>query len=394
MGGRLDFVAGLYYFNEIYEIGETVNLGAKLCDLIAAARRPVCLAGPLQGATRFDFKQVTDSYAVFGQATFAITETLDFTGGVRYSKDRKDGDLVSILFNPAASVRAADTALGLELDSGQTTYRANLAYRPTRDLMFFATYSTGFKSAGLEASNGATLGMNRLFDPETTTNYEVGAKSELLDRRLVLNATVFRTDIEEFQLRSFNGTVFTVRNAGSIRQQGVEFDVTARPVDGLTLSLAGIRLDSEYTDFRNAPGLPGFGGVQDLTGTRAPFSPKWQGVLSGRYEGDLPWGGLRFSVASNLSFQSKVNYGSDNSRQADEPGYVLLGARVGVSDPDRGWEVYASGENLTDTNYCSLRAAHTFNGPLGLNDPVTGGTVMRCYLGEPTNVRVGARIDF
>lgn len=396
---RLRFVAGLYQFHERYEIGEEVNLGSQFCDTIIAiaapARLAACRAGPLTKATYFDFAQVTDSVAAFGQATFNLTDTLEATGGVRYSHDSKDGDLVSILYNPAAIVRAPDVARGLKFDGGKVTWRANLTYKPTRDLMFFATYSTGYKSGGFDSGNGATLGTNRVFRPETTTNYEVGAKTEFFRRRLTANATLFRTEINDFQLRSFNGQTFSVRNAGSIRQQGVEFDLTARPVEGLSVGVSGIRLDSEYTDFRNAPGLPGKGGTQDLTGTRAPYSPEWQGVVNGSYEHPVT-DSVSASVSANYSFQSESDVGGagDGNPQGLEPGYGVLGARVAVFDPDHKWELYATGENITETGYCTIRFSQVLNGPLGLNDPVTGGTVQRCVLGEPRQFRVGAKFKF
>lgn len=400
LDGRLSFVGGLYYFREKYRIGETVNLGSEFCSRITGRTAPAniapCLALPQMDATRSDFTQVTESVAAFGQATFKITPEFELTGGIRYSHDNKDGDFVSILNNRFATVRAADTALGLEFDGGKFTYRANATYRPTRDLMFFATYSTGFKSGGFDAGNGATLGLNRVFEPETTDNYEVGAKTEFLQRRLTVNATLFRTDVNQFQLRSFNGQTFSVRNAGSIRQQGVEFDVTARPIDGLSIGVSGIRLDSEFTDFRNAPGLPGFGGTQDQTGARAPYSPKWQGVVSGSYTGDIPGTQLGWSLAGNLSFQSESEVGGagDGNPQGRQPAYQVLGGRFAVTGPDDAWELYLTGENITETGYCTIRFSQVLNGPLGLNDPVTGGTVQRCVLGEPQQFRVGAKIRF
>lgn len=399
LGGRVNFVAGLYYFRERYQIGEQVNLGSEFCSEIisraAPARLAACNAGPQVGATRFDFDQVTESLAAYGQATFVVTDTLDLTGGVRYSHDSKDGDLTSLLFNSAAIVRAADTALGLEFNGGKFTYRLNVSYRPTPDLMFFATHSTGYKSGGFDAGNGGTLGRNRLFRPETTTNYELGAKTEFLNRAVTANATLFRMDVDDFQLRSFNGQTFSIRNAGSLRQQGVEFDVTARPVEGLSLGISAVRLDSEYTDFAGAPGLPGFGGTQDLTGARAPNSPKWQGVLSGSYSTQVT-DRISASLSSNLSFQSASDIGGagDNNPQGVEPAYQVLGARFSVFDTDQAWEVYVSGENLTDQGYCTVRFSQVLNGPLGLNNPTTGGTVQRCILGSPREIRVGAKVRF
>lgn len=399
LDGRLSFVAGLYYFHEDYSIGEQLRLGDGYCDVILArvapALLPSCYAGPSFPASTLDFDQTTESLAAYGQATINLTDTLRLTGGIRYSHDSKDADLASVILNPANIIRRPDVVEGLRFSGGKVTYRGNLSYDVTPDIMVFATYATGYKSGGFDAGNGAVLGQNRVFDPELTTNYEIGIKSQFLDRRLTANATLFRTDIDDFQLRSYNGLAFSVRNAGSIRQQGVEFELRARPVGGLSLGVAGTYLDSEYTDFQNAPGLPGFGGVQDLTGQRAPTSPEWQGNVNASYTGTLSDNaGMDWSLSSNLAFQSDSDVGTngDNNPQGIQSGYALLGARFAILDANERWELYLAGDNLTDKRYCNLIFPHPFNGPLGLTDPDTGGAVQRCTLAEPRTIRIGVKV--
>ncbi|WP_308238040.1 TonB-dependent receptor [Phenylobacterium sp. J426] len=294
LDGRLRYVAGLYYFKEDYRISSDVNLGSGYCDILIRnalpARLTACLAGPQRGASTSLFTQTTESYAVYGQSTYSVTDVWDVTLGLRWSRDEKDGYIRARALNSAAGIIVANDEADLAFSGDKVTYRLNTTWRPTRGTMVFATVSTGYKSGGFDSGTGNVLGTARVFAPEETTNYELGVKSDLLDGRLTANATAFVTEIDGFQLRSYNGTFFSVRNAGSIRQRGVEFEFVGRPTDDLTLSLSGTRLDSEYTDFRNAPGLPGFGGIQDLTGARAAFSPKWQGVVSADYERPLPWG--------------------------------------------------------------------------------------------------------
>ena len=96
-----------------------------------------------------------------------------------------------------------------------------------------------------------------MFDRETAENWELGAKTSWLDRKLTLNLTFYRMDISGFQDRAFDGTSFTVRNAGNLRHQGFEFDGVAKPIHGLSLFASVAYLDSEFTDYPNAAGLPG-----------------------------------------------------------------------------------------------------------------------------------------
>jgi iron complex outermembrane receptor protein len=395
LNNHLNFVAGLFLYRENYQIGEQVNLGKDYCPLIvAAASRPACLAGPQRGATAFSFEQITNSYAAYGQATVRFSDFFDVTGGVRYSHDSKDGDLISRRFNPTATMRTADTALGLKFKGGKFTYRLNATVHPSADSIIFATYSTGYKSGGFDAGNGAALGLNRVFRPELTTNYEVGFKSLWLDRRLTLNGTLFRTDVDDFQLRSFNGTVFSVRNAGSLRQQGVEFEASARPIEGLALSLLGTYLDGKYTDFTTAPNLPGKTGTRDLTGAQTPLSPKWQNVASASYTGTLSeQAGMKWTVSSAYQWQTKSDIGGagDGNPDGIEPGYGLFSARIAVNDVNDRWELFFAGDNLTDDRYCTIRFSQTLGAQYGVVDAVNGRTPQRCVLGDPRVFRIGAK---
>lgn len=397
---HLNFVAGLYYYRERYDIGSDINLAPGYCDIFIRNIRPAqlatCLANTQTRATSSFFHQITSSYAAYGQATVKITDAWDVTGGLRYSHDDKEATFVSAVINPAATgLGVVSDKAALSFGSGKLTYRLNTTYRPAEDIMLFATLSTGYKSGGFDSGTGVALGNNRIFQPETTTNYEVGVKSQFLDRRLTANVTLFRMDIDQFQLRVYNGSTFSVRNAGSLRQQGVEFDFTARPTDELTLSFAGTRLDSEYTSFKNAPGLPGFGGIQDLTGTRPPYSPKWQGTAGVDYRTDIS-DKLVFNANAHLGFFSEndVGGGGDNNPQGIQEGYALVGARLAMSTPDDRWEFALLGDNLTQRNYCVYKYSNSFAGPLGLTDPVTGGAVQRCGVGEPRTVRAAVKVRF
>lgn len=393
----LTFVGGLYYFRERYITNTVINLGPDLCNVyvrnVQPAQLATCLAGPQANAASNRFDQVTQSYAAYGQGTYRVTPWWDVTVGLRYSQDDKTATLVSVLGNPlAASLNAPDNAQ-LVFNGGKATYRLNTTFRPAPDVMLFATMSTGYKSGGFDTGVGNTLGNNRVFNPETVTNYEIGAKTQFLNRRVTLNATLFRMDVDDFQLRSFNGTFYLVRNAGSIRQQGVEFDVALRLARSLTFSLSGTRLDSQYTDFRNAPPRPGRTGVQDLTGTRVPYSPEWQGTAAIDYTSRFD-SGWEVDANVHLGFTSDIDVGiaGDGNPQGIQPGYGLLGTRIAVRLPDNRWEFSLSGENLTERGYCVTKYGMTLAAGLGLAS--NGSTVMRCVLGEPRTVRAAVTLRF
>jgi iron complex outermembrane receptor protein len=400
-GGRFNFVAGLFYYEEAYDIGQNVDLTPEVCEVFirntgTAARLNQCRTNPLEGASQYVFSQDTESIAAYAQGAFKLTEQFSVTGGIRYSEDKKSARFRALTRNPAAAQATESTDMALKED--KVTWRVNGAYKPNGDTMVFASYSTGFKSGGFDSAPATGTPSNafgRTFRAETVENWELGVKSQLFDRRLVANATLFRTEIDDLQFRSYDGLQFRTRNNGKARQQGLELETVARPIPPLTLTLSGTYLDSEYLDFRGAPGLPGLGGVQDLTGQRLPFSPKWQGAASAQYVGDLA-DGVSWLVRADLGFTSRANLGTagDNNPDAVQSGYAILGGRIALRGPMQKWELALSGQNLTDKAFCTNIFNQPNNAAFGLNNPVTGATALRCTLNDPRQVAIEARARF
>ncbi|MDZ4374374.1 MAG: TonB-dependent receptor [Phenylobacterium sp.] len=401
LGGKASLVSGLYYYEEDYDIGQAVDLFPAYCTVFlrntsTAARVAQCQANPLKNASLSYFSQTTKSYAAYVQATYNVTDQISVTGGLRYSKDEKDGSFRAVTPNPSAAQAAEVTAL--EHRKSKVTYRLNATYRPTDGVMLFASYATGFKSGGFDASPGTTAAIGatrRTFEPELVENYELGVKSEFFDRRLQANATLYRMDISEFQFRSYDGLQFRVRNNGEVRQQGIEFDLVGRPVRALTLAFSAAYLDSKYTDFRGAPPLPAFTAPRDLTGERLPYSPKWQGAASAQYIGELP-GEMTWLARLDLAFTAKQNLSAsgDNNPDAVQGGYQQLGGRIAIRGPKERWELALAGQNLTKEAFCTGIFNQPNNAAFGLNNATTGGTVLRCALNEPRTVSLEARAKF
>jgi iron complex outermembrane receptor protein len=445
LDGRLDLVAGLYYFHEKYKQGENLHMNSEFCTIvrpIPSGANTLCnmqlaaAGGTIEDATVQEVKQTTDSYAAYAQANFHFTDQFFATLGGRYSKDEKEGsydqDTNSIFL---ANTRAPEHLTLPDIKDSKFTYRLGLNYEPNEDLLFFGTYSTGYKSAGYNSGAGAPsltripapppappgtfldVPERRVFDQETTENWELGAKTSWLDRKLTLNLTFYRMNIEGFQDRAFDGTSFTVRNAGNLRHQGFEFDGVVKPVRNLALFANVAYLDSEFTDYSNAAGLPGcalvnVGGVptvppacagvglgptQDLEGKPATFAPKWSGRVGFDWNGDLGWGGMSYNLNSNLSFVSKQFGGlvNDANPQTVIDGYALLGARATLNGADDRWSVSLFGNNLLDKQYEAGNLYQFLGGPLGLNNGVfPGSTAVRRLHADPRTYGVAATFRF
>ncbi|WP_435417915.1 TonB-dependent receptor [Parerythrobacter aurantius] len=450
LAGRFDLVAGLYYFQEDYRLTERLNIEAQFCNVLFAASAPPVVAqrnacnaflagGGGPNATNLIFGQSVESLAAYAQGTFRIVDRLALTGGMRYTHDDKSARFDQTIATPFAAPFRSPEVLELpNIGEGRFTYRVGLTWEPSDDILLFATYTTGYKSAGYNSGGGSpaqtrvdaagvpildssgNIVTTRVFDRETVKNYEIGAKTSWLDGALIANLTFYRMDIEGFQDRAFDGVTFSFRNAGNLRQQGFEFDTVIRPIPDFTIRGSLAYLDSAFTDYRNGSGLPGFpvtvGGVanpaavQNLNGLPNAYSPELSGSFSADWQGDLGNSGLRWRLNGNLSFTGDHFTGgtNDGNPQTIQDGYALLGGRATIEDDEGRWSLSVFGTNLTDAAYCQATLYQPLGAQLGLNNQVftgqsglvapgvtgTGSTAVRCFRGDPRTYGVSASFSF
>ncbi len=422
LDGKASFVAGLYAYEEDFYIGDYRFLNNDFCNIFIRNTTADTPAGTRQRRVSFcnadvalpyssytDFWQNTQSWAAFWQGTYDILPVWDVTAGVRYSSDEKTGlfdqrslttPIPGIVSGTIASVDAAATEnTSLATDGTKFTYRLGTTYQAADGIMLFASWSTGYKSGGFDSGRNATVvGQARVFAPETTENLEVGVKSDLFNGLLQANATAFRTDVSNYQFRTYDGISFAVRNNGSIRQQGVEFDTTLYPLDQLTVNLAGTWLDSQYTDFRGAPNWPGLStpAAVDLTGQRVPYSPEWQLTGYLRWEDQLPWvSGWSWSARGSFQYvdERQLSAAGDNYPLNNESSFMTYDARLALRNDD-GLQIALIGQNLTEDIACTSRYAQPNNAGLGLVNTTAGGTVLRCVVTPPRTYAVEVSRSF
>ncbi len=385
-GQFIEYVAGLFYYREDYVIDTFFDLGPDYCNATLASvgaggLADTCNAAPLNAVVDL-FSQELVSYAAFGQATMNISNRLSFTAGLRWTRDEKtEGMFQRTVFNPAARVLAPidEDVQGLEQIASAVNWLANVRYFLTDDVMVFATASTGFKSGGFNSEPGAS---DRIFDEESAKNYELGLKSTLFDRKVVANVTLFRTDIDDFQERQFQGLGFVVDNAGSLRQQGVELDLQAAPVEQLDILMGLSYLDSEFTDFANAPSLPA-GMPQDLTGRRRQDSPKWQFSIATQWTDQIPNTEANWFVRGEYQFTSEQFLDANLNPQSLQEGFSLANFRIGLAGLEGQWQLVGFVRNAFDEGYC----VRTFNlvagGLFAAVNAQTNESVQRCVTGRP-----------
>ena len=334
--GPLRWVAGLYYFwnkagwfSEIEQEGPAIQPPFFTTNVIT------------------DSFQKTRSLAAFGQATYDFGQGTSLTLGLRYTKDRRSilGETSAIVVGgiPIGVIQAGDD----KKTFSKLTWRVALDHQFSRDIMAYASFNRGFKSGGFNA----TLLTDPPYDPEVLDAYEIGIKTDLLDRHLRLNMAAFYYDYSNIQVRYFppSGQI-GVKNGASADIYGVELDATAMLTDRFRVTGGLTWLDPRFGAFPGADsfvptGVGGNNQIQvDATGNQIPFATKFTATLGAQYRAPLMGGELTADVNAlyNDGFYTEV----DEGRRQDN--YVLVNASLGWVAPDERYSVSVWGKNLTD----------------------------------------------
>ncbi|MFC4698978.1 TonB-dependent receptor [Glaciecola siphonariae] len=418
----LQYVVGAYLYDESFDIDQDFALGEAYCSptifsvilsqaLAQGAPEQVAFENASASATQCagleqaqaissEFNQDTRSYALFGQLTYPLTSSFEATLGGRYTRDEKDGSFVQMVNNPFAGLfRTSESSPDLAFDDDKFTWFINGQYSIAKNINVFASVSTGFKSGGFNSEGGSEAlseQNQRVFDSETTTNYELGIKSDKF-RGLIFGLTLFRIELDDFQARSFDGQTFIVRNAAELVQQGLELDYTWQFNESLSLMGGLAWLDSEFSDFPNAPGLPGSQDVQDLKGRPNLYSPDLQTTNALRFKTSLPHtDDYQFHATLSHQYTAEQDVGGalNANPQGIQDAYHLLGATLGLSSSVYAWRIEAYAGNLTDESYCLTIFEQPFGQVLGAIDAVTNTSAQRCVLGNPKTYGVRFSYDF
>ncbi len=399
------YVAGFFYYKEDYDIDEDFDAGAQACvpvvfALAGAGAASLCSSLPQNPATDSDYMQDLTSTAVFAQGTFNVSDQFSITVGGRYTKDEKEGAFIQTAPNAVIGslFRAPESVPDLSSDDDAFTWLLNGSWFVSDDVMLFATVSTGFKGGGFNSGGaGAALGRAaRIFDPEDSTNIELGIKSKFWEDRATANVTLYNTELDDFQDRSFDGISFLTRNAGKRTQSGVEVDVTLTPSDQLTLFGGLGYLDAEFDSFDAASPLPGSTTPQNLSGARPHYSPEWQGSLVADWGIPMGDSGMQWFIRPEFMYIGDQNVGgnTNNNPQSIQDGYGITNLRVGLAGADDRWQVTAYGKNLGDEGYCEVIFDQPLGAQFGAVDATANTVTQRCVVGEPRTYGVTFRYNY
>ena len=298
---------------------------------------------------------IAHTKAGFAQAVWHATDKLNLTGGIRYTDQDKSYQFVRLNRDgtPNAVLGALNGQVG-NYSGSNWDYRADVDYRWTPDFMTYAEFSTGFKGGGI---NPRPFVVQQVlpFGPEKLDAYEIGFKSQWLDRRVRLNAAAFYNKYKDIQLTLLScpqyggpGPCALPQNAGDADVKGAEVEAEIHPVGGLEIDGSASYLDFKYTRINPQAGIPGGAGVQ--IGMIPPYSPKWKWSIGAQYTFDL---GDKGSMIPRIdaSYQSDIYSNAVNSSLNQIQGYTLVNAHLTYRAAKGGWETSVAVTNLTNKLY-------------------------------------------
>lgn len=357
--GAWEWLLGAYFFKDDHENEFIYQFGV---DLIGMSLE-----------TSINDDMTDEGQALFGQATYAITDRLRCTGGLRLEREEKSITSAGTTLNFATF--SVDPVNFSDDESFEDFLpRLALDYDLTPNTRLYANLAKGYRSGGFN-TNAATTEDNS-YDPETSINYELGLKSTWFDQRLRFNLAMFRIDIDDQQVSQTNALGFAVcRNAGESRHQGIEMELTARPTQGLDLSASFGYVDSEFEKYPEAGFDPVSFAVLDYSGNKVPLVPEYNFLLAAQYRRTV-FSFADFMIRAELQGVGDMYWDSANCYKEDA--HQLVNLRTGIEGEN--WQVYLWGKNLTDEEYLAIAFEDSFNpGNLigGFAPPRTVGITVR-----------------
>lgn len=375
-GQTIEYLGGVYFQTDELSshlaqnytfLSPTISGNAKIAGLV-----PYLPIGTSAG-----FDQSEHSYAVFGSATWNITDSLKLSPGLRGTWVSKDfnGQLsygtaanayaTNLISLPAALVPTA-TALGLGTPNNTSLSRDDSAWLPSVKLQYkfassamsYLSYSKGFKSGGFNGTDTSGLAANLPFSPEHVDSYEAGVKSKWLSERLLLNLDVFRMNYTDQQVafqRPLPSGTFAgiVNNAASSRSQGAEFQGEWILTRSFRLKGQATYLNARYLDYANVTptALQQLRGakIQSLSGRPTEFAPHTSGSITATYSPLLP-GGRHLTAEVTDTFSSAYYLTSVDDDLARQKTFSKVDARVTLATPGEHWNLDFIGRNLTNQN--------------------------------------------
>jgi outer membrane receptor protein involved in Fe transport len=412
---KLNWLVGVFATNEKLSTGQRLFFGndyRKYFSLIASgglSQNALPSVYYIPGTGQSDsHEQESKGIAFFTNNSYQVTDKFELTGGLRYTNEKKTLD--SRYRNTGAGLGCFALSLCLpwtdpafnNVNASQSRTEREWSgtikgvYRFTPEVMTYASYARGYKAGGFNLDRARTLVSATVpsyyvintktdFAGEFVDSFELGTKTTLLDRSLLLNASLFHQKFTDFQLNAFTGISFIVTSVPEVVSRGLDTDfVWFTPIKGLNVQGGMTYAETQYGKF-----VVPAGASPRLPGTRLSFAPLYSGSLATSYERAIG-SGLELRTSLSAKYTSSYNTGSDLNPKKVQPGLTVLNGRVGIGSDDGRWTAELFGLNLTDETYYQV----VFDAPL---QNVTGAApvdALNAFMGAPRTYGVTLRVKY
>ena len=298
--------------------------------------------------------QKTYSAAAYAQATTEIAPATNLTAGLRYTYERRTFAISEALDDFTNAAIPGPPAESGKVSFNKVTYRLSVDHRFSPEVMGYASYNRGFKSGGFDDYLIPILA----YAPETLDAFEIGAKTDLFERRAQLNVSLFDYEYKNIQAVEYPQGVQIIRNAAKARLYGVDVDAKTYLSEGLSLTLGFEYLHDRFTNFPDATiasPLPGGGTAftrGDVRGNRLGLAPDYTANLGIDYKlppGLMPaaWG----SVTANVTYAFNDGWFAEPENRLRQPAYNVVNSSVSWSSANELNKVTLWGNNLSNSQY-------------------------------------------
>jgi len=373
---RLQWTLGVYYYHDYstYDVPYTLVTLAPVYGY------------PDNYTETSDATLGSNSYAAFGDLTYALNDYWHASLGLRYSDEYKNLEyqhsssvsdaefqtFIDNLYGPGSGLTPDEFRFAPlqqhsdQLRNNDVSPRFVLAYQPVPRLNLYASAAKGFKSGAFNSLFVASQ-TQFAFGPETAWSYELGMKSAWLDNRLALNVATYYVDWKNEQVRSFipQGPSFqlVITNAANSTSRGIDLTVSGAATRNLNLSLAYSYIDATFKNFATSP----FG---DLTGNRLPLVPRHSGVAMADYSAPID-AQASVNLHADFSYRSYAYSDDQNSEEFRIEPRALFNASAGFTMGR--WETRLWGRNLFDRHYKTHEALNPDGLTVNIGEPRTFG---------------------
>jgi iron complex outermembrane receptor protein len=336
---RGNFVLGIYFFGEDYS--------ATVRDPVDPVIFGAPPGGGLTQGISFGGNVQTRAIAGFGQFTYELTDTTKLIVGARYGWEQKRKSGEYIIFNFADPYDPASESSQTTPGTGKVTYR-NFSPRLTLEQkiglnqLVYLTFAKGFKTGGFNLGQPQPS-----YAPENLTDYEVGFKLDLFNRKLRLNGAAFYYDYSDLQVTRTNNSTSVIMNAASAKIYGAEIEMTAVLTPGFEIDVAGALMKSKFTTFDTEDPSRLQLGVLDLAGNRLPNAPKYTLTYGAQYSFESGFGEI--TVRGDGRTISSVFFDQFNVISNSERPKTTLNVSLGWKDGEDRLSASLFVRNLTDT---------------------------------------------